>query len=115
MDRRADWKRKLATGFPVAFFLFVDIDVGESNQKPGFPHHSRVSERWCEMAVGSKIKRSEGQAAGFGPGFHLPGQHILEFRFFEPHPNGFPRKATGENTNMFISESGGITQYNIFA
>ena len=29
----------------------------------------------------------EGQTAGFGPRFHLPGQPILEFRFFEPQPN----------------------------
>ena len=29
-----------------------------------------------------KIKQ-EGQTAGFGPCFHLPGQPILEFRFFE--------------------------------
>ena len=28
----------------------------------------------------------EGQTAGFGPCFHLPGQHILELRFIEPRP-----------------------------
>ena len=33
-----------------------------------------------------KIRRSEGQTAGCGPCFHLPGQPILEFRFFEPPP-----------------------------
>ena len=33
-----------------------------------------------------KIKQ-EGQTAGFGPCFHLPGQPILEFRLFEPQPN----------------------------
>ena len=32
-----------------------------------------------------KIKE-EGQTAGFGPCFHLPGQPILEFHFFEPQP-----------------------------
>ena len=30
-----------------------------------------------------KTKRSEGQTAGFGPCFQLPGQPILELRFFE--------------------------------
>ena len=30
--------------------------------------------------------KQEGQTAGFGPCFHLPGQPILEFRFFEPQP-----------------------------
>ena len=38
------------------------------------------------MSVAIKIKRSEGQAAGFGP-FHSPGQPILEFRCLEPQPN----------------------------
>ena len=40
---------------------------------------------------GSKLNRGGGglrQTAGFGPCFHLPGQAILEFRFFEPQPNG---------------------------
>ena len=32
-----------------------------------------------------KIKQ-EGQTAGFGPCFHLPGPAILVFRFFEPQP-----------------------------
>ena len=32
-----------------------------------------------------KIKQ-EGQTAGFGPCFHLPGQAILDFRFFQPQP-----------------------------
>ena len=32
-----------------------------------------------------KIKE-EGQTADFGPCFHLPGQPILEHRFFEPQP-----------------------------
>ena len=40
----------------------------------------------CLMGVAIKIKQ-EGQAAGFGPCFHLPGQAILEFRFFEPQPH----------------------------
>ena len=34
-----------------------------------------------------------GQTAGVGPCFHLPGQAILEFRFFEPQPLGRPRIA----------------------
>ena len=34
-----------------------------------------------------KNKRPEGQTAGFGSYFHLPGQAILEFRIFEPRPN----------------------------
>ena len=34
-----------------------------------------------------KIKQ-QGQTAGFGPRVHLPGQAILEFRFFEPQPSG---------------------------
>ena len=37
-----------------------------------------------------KIKRSEGQTAGFGPCFHLPGQPILEFRFFLSHSHSCP-------------------------
>ena len=32
-----------------------------------------------------KIKQ-QGQTAGLGPCFHLPGQPILEFRFLEPQP-----------------------------
>ena len=37
---------------------------------------------------GSRLKiRSEGQTAGVGPCFQLPGQPILEFWCFEPQPN----------------------------
>ena len=38
-----------------------------------------------EFHLGVAINQ-EGQTACFGPCFHLPGQPILEFRFFEPQP-----------------------------
>ena len=43
---------------------------------------------WSVMHLngcGSKLNRRG--YAGFGPCFHLPGQPILEFQFFEPQPN----------------------------
>ena len=43
-----------------------------------------------------KIKRSEGQTAGLGPCFHLPGQAILEFRFFEPQPRASIANCSGK-------------------
>ena len=38
--------------------------------------------------------KQEGQPAGVGPNFHLPGQPILGSRFFEPQPHfvGSPRR-----------------------
>ena len=41
------------------------------------------------MGVAQKVKQ-EGQTAGFGPGFHLPGFHF-GYRFFEPQPNCIKR------------------------
>ena len=38
----------------------------------------------CSYGCGSKLNRRG--YAGFGPCFHLPGQAILEFLFFEPQP-----------------------------
>ena len=48
-----------------------------------FTKHGPASSRWVWL----KTQRSEGQTAGFGPCFHLPGQPILESRFFEPQPD----------------------------
>ena len=45
-----------------------------------FHNSQRSKETW--KWVWLKIKQ-EGQTAGFGPCFHLPGQPISEFRFFE--------------------------------
>ena len=56
---------------------------------------STTKQRFLQMCMGhlwdlergcSSIERSEGQTAGFGPCFHLPGQPILEIRLFEPLP-----------------------------
>ena len=41
------------------------------------------------MWVWLKMKEL-GQTAGFCPCFHLPGQPILELRFFEPRVSSFP-------------------------
>ena len=38
------------------------------------------------MVYGCGSKLNTGGYAGFGPYFHLPGQPILESRFFEPEP-----------------------------
>ena len=53
-----------------------------------------------------KIKRSEGQTAGFGPCFHLPGQLILEFRFFEPQPFGKCKKTSGRMAYLLQKKVG---------
>ena len=40
-------------------------------------------------SISARLKiKQEGQTAGFGPCFHLPGQPILVFRFVEPQPFG---------------------------
>ena len=46
------------------------------------------------------------EPAGFGPCFHLPGQPILEFQFFEPQPHGFldPSHPTGKVDLFFGSQ-----------
>ena len=55
----------------------------------------------CAIWVWLKIKR-EGQTAGFGPCFHLPGQPILEFRFFEPQPEKSVTEATPNGASLFL-------------
>ena len=52
------------------------------------PAPRRAATSVCGIWVWLKIK--QGQTAGVGPCFHLPGQPILEFRFFEPRPYVFP-------------------------
>ena len=62
-------------------------------QRPWAPLNSWRQEV-AEMLVGLGVEaiwawlkiKDLGQTAGFGPCFHLPGQPILEFRFFEPQP-----------------------------
>ena len=63
----------------------------------GFPSIRKFStfggsetEKWTAQKPGwLKIKRSEGQTAGFGPCFHLPGQAILEFSGFLNSPRPY--------------------------
>ena len=50
------------------------------------PRNCFVGPPSLDTWVWLKIKQ-EGQTAGVGPCFHLPGQPILEFRFFEPQPH----------------------------
>ena len=49
------------------------------------PNQALVPCRLVKFGCGSRIKSS--CYAGFGPCFHLPGQPIWEYRFFEPDPN----------------------------
>ena len=66
---------------------------GEDRSLVGCPNLSEKHPK-VYMWAWLKIKRLDGQTAGFGPCFHLPGQPILEFRFFETQPYQFVSVAT---------------------
>ena len=51
-----------------------------------------------------KIKQ-EGQTAGLGPCFHLPGQPILEFRFLETQPHFVLRSRMPQFTSKLVGMS----------
>ena len=60
-----------------------------------------------------KIKQ-EGQTAGVGPCFHLPGQPILEFRFFEPQPFQPEYVLLPSNVNQDSTQRKETTRWNFF-
>ena len=87
-------------------FLLVAAPLEWSKPQKGFPFFSPGLGGFLERSgslkwVWLKINQ-EGQTAGFGPCFHLPGQPILEFRFLEPQPNGeaTPRKTPHESPDL---------------
>ena len=74
------WDTRLTAGFQLSScqqgYISRHLETAKRRRwghKSGFMSRWQIANTWVWL----KIKRSEGQSAGFGPCFHVPGQPIL--------------------------------------